>query len=495
MAVINQREREELLGGMRSLPLRAAPALLTTVLLFLSGDMVGLWALSWIAFVPLCFACRGAGGPGALLLATGSLLSAAVLQSFWLLDVDGVSPPLIWLAAGVLPALPFMAIELPICKSVFWPLRPLLVTALAIGCWFLLPREAQFLVPVGGLIDSELVRFAYPQLGLATMAGLFVGIAWLSAEMFHNPRQRGRSGWHGWAVAALLVLALAADWVGSAVKPQPVGVKDVTRVHVLPGGELTSLVAEDGVAFVVWTVTVDTPAELETRVAQSGEFAELHDSFVLLMAHSSEGPRAFFFVRRGKPRVGHTWLRSDALMIESNDASVIVDGVGRLRIYPVLTSEEHWASMWDLELYLSDDEPAHPAQLRYWLREQRREALVRGSRQVCVWSGGACAVDGIGRMIARSDGEPVTALLPASEERGQPLGRPRLTIMERILALASPVIIAMLVLLTPVRWAKIRYRARKQATTSVAIEEIVDGETTLSKEETKAFTRRFEKPD
>ncbi|MBZ0135270.1 MAG: hypothetical protein K8I27_02715 [Planctomycetes bacterium] len=499
MALLNHREREELLGGLRGVPLRFLPALATTALLVLSGDLAGLWALSWVALVPLCFACRGAGAPGALLLSVVSLGLAGFLQSFWLLDVEGVNPALVWLWVGILPALAFAAIELPTCRSVPWPLRPLLLAALATGCWYLLPHDARFLIPFGGLIDSELVRFAYPDLGLAVMAGLFTGIAWLSAEMFYNPRQRERTGWPGIAMVVVLLVAVGADWLGSSVKPQPVGVKDITRIHIVPGdsdlvGRTESLAPPGDSALAIWNLEVDNAEQQIDWVARAGEFSLRRQANLILLLHGGHDVRAYFYVGSARPVTQHVWRDGDteALVIEGSNGALL-EGVGRLRVFPGLDSPEHWASMWDLELYLAVAEPAHPAQARYWLREQRRGALVRGSRQVSVWKGRAVAIDGIGRVIASSDGEAVTALLPAGEERGQPLGRARLTVIERILAMGAPMFMAMLLLLTPVRWAKWRYRARRQAGLTIAIEEVADDETTLSKEQTETITRRLEK--
>lgn len=498
MAVINHREREELLGGLRSVPLRLLPALLTTLLLYLSGDMVELWALSWVALVPLCFACRGAGAPGAFILAAAAFLPAAVLQSLWLLDVEHTNAPLIWLAAGLIPALPFMAIELPICRSVPGPLRPLLIALLAVGCWRLLPVDAKLLIPFGGLIDSELVRFTYSHVGLALMAGLFTGLAWLSAELFYNPRKRGRTGWTGIAVAAALVIACAADWAGASIKPQPVGGKDTTSVHVMPGdGDLTArteaVLAKRPTGMVIWIASVEDP-ELPH---QAGELAGRLGANMVVLRHTPKVQHVHVFLGSEQPAAVHTWFDGDtAPLVLEGTRGVIVPGVGRIRIYPILHTPEHWATIWDLELYLGNEEPVHPAQLGYWLRELRREALIRGSRQVCAWDGGAAAIDGRGRVVAHADGEVMTAHLPAAEERGQPLGRARLTYMEKILGMAAPVLLLMLVLLTPVRWGKLRYRARQQEPdVSLAIEEIVDDETTISQQQRDTITRRFERGD
>ena len=107
MALLNNLEQDELTGGLRSFPMRMLPALATSVLLYFCGDMFGAWPLAWFALVPLRFACRGAGPIGALLLAGGSFGLAAFAQSYWLLDVDGANAPLVWLRAGLFPALPF----------------------------------------------------------------------------------------------------------------------------------------------------------------------------------------------------------------------------------------------------------------------------------------------------------------------------------------------------------------------------------------------------
>jgi hypothetical protein len=107
---------------------------------------------------------------------------------------------------------------------------------------------------------------------------------------------------------------------------------------------------------------------------------------------------------------------------------------------------------------------------------------------VCVWQGGAAAIDSQGRVLAFSEAEWFSVAMPAAEARGQPLGRARLTVVERILAMSAPVIVAMLVLLTPLRWVRIRRRVANGA--EFAIEEVIDDETTLSKEQTETITRR-----
>lgn len=480
---------------MRSVPLRLLPALLTTLLLYLSGDMVGWWALSWVVFIPLCVACRGAGAPAALLLGTAAFLPAAVVQSLWLLDVEGASPALVWLAAGVLPALALFAIELPVCRSIPGLLRPVLLAALAVGCWHLLPGEARMLVPVGGLIDSEIVRFVYPMVGLPLMAGLMLGLAWLCAELIYNPRARGRRGLPGIALACALVVFAVADHVGSGANRMFTGTQYVTPLQVVPADAdwpAESLLPPDDTGLVVLSRTGDH----ERALKRAGDFAERHRANLVLMMHTPGARHAYFFHRARRPAVSHTWFteRGEPLVIEGTRKPVI-DSVGILRVFPSLESNEHWAARIDLELYLSDAKPAHPAQLAFWLREMRREALVRGSRQVCTWRGGAAIIDGAGRVVALTADKPLAVKLPAQDLSGQPLGRARLTVLERIFAMAAPVLLLMLVLLTPVRWAKLRYRERRQADTTFAIEEVIDDETTLSREQTETITRRFEKTD
>jgi hypothetical protein len=73
------------------------------------------------------------------------------------------------------------------------------------------------------------------------------------------------------------------------------------------------------------------------------------------------------------------------------------------------------------------------------------------------------------------------------------MGHPRQQVIERILEFSAPVLVLMLMLLTPVAWAKRRWYARRRA--NIAIEEVPDDATTLSKEETEKITRSFKKTE
>jgi hypothetical protein len=111
-----------------------------------------------------------------------------------------------------------------------------------------------------------------------------------------------------------------------------------------------------------------------------------------------------------------------------------------------------------------------------------------------VWQGGGAANDGRGRVIAESfDGMPFVAGLPATDRVGEAMGHPRQKFIERILEFSAPVLALMLLLLTPVAWGKRRWYARQRA--NIAIEEIPEEGSVLSKEETERITRVLRKED
>ena len=494
MPLLNNVEYNELLGGLESLRIRAPVALGSAVLLVLAGDLAGLWPLCWVALVPLCFACRGAGAVGALLLAGGCFTLAAVAQSFWLLDVEDASPVAIWVTAGVLPAIPLAAIELPITRKIPWALRPPLLVLLAIGFWALFPPNARMLIPCGGLIDSGLVSWLLAKIDLATVAACMLGLGWLAAEMFATPRQavERRAGLAGLGLAGLLALAGLVDFVGVAMALDSVGVGQVAPVVVVPAGDdLTAqsdrlLPERASTGVVVWRALAADPTERAEWASRAGELAERRQVVVALVVVSGDGTWGYLFVQQGGPTVAKLWATGEV------PQPVVYDGLGQISLYPALEGEPHWATRWSLELYISPREPAHTAHARWWLREQRRGALIRGSRQVVVWQGGGAAIDGRGRIIAHSlDGQAFVAQLPAADSKGEPMGHPRQKVVETILEFSAPVLVLMLALLTPVAWAKRRWWARQRA--AIGIEEIPDDTSTLSKEETEKMTRSFKR--
>jgi len=500
LALLNNLEHEELFGGLRSVPVRALPALGTSVLLYLSGDMVGAWPLAWVALIPLCFACRGAGPLAALLLAAFSLLTAAFSQSFWLLDVDGAAPLPIWLAGGLLPAIPFAAIELPICRKIPWALRPVLLALLATGFWALLPAEAALLIPLGGLVEGELLRWAWPYLGPASVAGCMAGLGWLAAEMFHKPRspEARIPGWQGFLVAGLLLAAGGIDWFSSVAVTAP-NRRDTVNFYVVtdaddPVGATHEALANRSARFVVvWRqLHVRDDVERAAWLGRAGVLAVEYRMLLVIVLAGPDAVTAYAFAGGSAPILQRRWPGGPG---EAAGEPLIVDGNWQLRVYPALQSDSHWSTPWTVEVYSTGLQPVHPAQERYWIRELRREAVVRGSRQVATWAGGGIAVDGRGNALARGEGRWFWVLLPAATEMGQALGHPRLRVLERILRFAAPVLALMLLGLTPITWAKRRWRLRRQSNQTVAIEEVFDPETTLSKEETERITRRYKRED
>lgn len=499
MALLNNIEQEELIGGLRSVPVRLIPALATSVLLRLAGDMFGLWPLAWFALVPLCFACRGAGPIGALLLAGVSFSISTFAQSYWLLDADGVNAPVVWLMAVVFSTLPLAAIELPICRKIPWPLRPFLLALLATGFYALLPTDGQMLIPLGGLIDSDIVRLVYPQLGLATVAGVFTALTWSTAEMFVTPRlaMPARRSWPGIAFACVLVLVAAIDWAGVKFSGDGIRTMDFVRVTAVTGGDdpydasLQLLPPGAPENIVVWHA-IPAPDSVTRNhwQARAGRLAEERQAIVVMLLHDEHADYGYVFLRERVPARRKVWtaeIRGEALELQ---------GLDILTFYSTLEPDTHWSTQWSIEVHVAPVKPLNSAQLAYWMREQRRGAVVRGARLICVWEGGGAAIDGYGKIIEyRDDGTPFQTILAASESRGQPLGHARLQVIEKILALSAPVLAAMLVLLTPIAWAKRRYYLRRNNPASIAIEEVFDDASTLSREETDRITRSFRRED
>ena len=499
MALLNTLEQEELTGGLRSLPLRVLPALLTSALLLLAGDMLGAWPLSWFALVPLSFACRGAGPIGALLLAGTCFSIAAVTQSYWLLDVADVNAPLVWMQAGILPALPFAAIELPACRKIPWALRPLIVGVLAVGFYSLLTGYAAMLIPGGGLIDSGLLMWLFPKLGLSTLGGMLTAIAWSAGEMFYTPRLKmpRRRSWPGVAFAIALVVVAGIDFLGVSLKNDGVRTRDFVLVTVVPessdpvAASEAVLPANRPAGVVVWHA-IDAPDAVARNhwQARAGEFAERRQAVVVMLLSGPDALHGYIFRRTRLAEGRKTWQSNQ------HGEPLVIDGVSTLSLYPSLHPDAHWSTLWSMEIYVTPELPVHDAQRRYWLREQRRGAMIRGSRQICVWPGNGSAIDGNGRVIAQSEhGEAFQVLLPVIDITGEAMGHPRLQVIETILALSAPVLAAMLVLLTPVAWAKRRYFARRNSPQGLAIEEVFDDETNLTKEQTDTITRSFKRED
>lgn len=482
---LSGREREELLGGLRELPLRAFVALLSAVLLFLSGDNVGLWPLCWVAFVPLCFACRGAGPVAALLLAVPTLAIASVLNTLWLLD-STESPTLPWLLAGV-PALAFVAAELPIGRILPRLLRALIAGALFTGFYAMLPAGTEYLVPLGQLIDSEIVRLAYPKLGLATVAGIFVALGWVCAEWFGaapgDPKLRPR--WPGLVMACVLALLAGIDWLGVARARHQT--QEVVNVWVIPNaadaerGTLEAM-GETGMRGVALWGVLENPddATLRAHLWAAGRLAQHRELTLAVMVAWPDRTEAWLYIKSAEAAAHHVWP-------DGEGPPLVFEGTGILTVVAGRTAPENWSLRNDLQLLATTEQPNHEAELNWWLREQRRSALIRGTRRLLVWKGGGAAIGADGRLNALSrDGKPVGGQLEGAERHGEPLGRERLRVWEKILGFSAPVLLLMLVVVSGVRWAKLRWRNRD---TVMAIEEVDDGETTLTAAQKDTITR------
>lgn len=480
--LLNELEHEELFSGMRSLAVRLCAGAVTGVLLYLSGDMVGWWPLCWFAFVPLAFACRGAGAPAALMVAFPVLTAASAAQSLYLLDEPG-SPWSLWLAAGLLPGLALFTVELPFCVTRLpWLLRPAIFAVAIIGYYALLPAHAGMLLPLGGLIDSEITRFAYAKLGLATFAGVFGGLAWLAAEMYTRKGQGDRAlhGWPGMLVAGLLVLGGTIDGLGVklAAKLDPAG--DLITVYVVPAQPNMDAVSSTHIGRRgkggIWLWGVLEAADQQQAnalLATAGGFADKHQCVVALVIAQPQASEGFIFLRTPTPALSKKWTGAPG---ELQGEPLLMEGAGNLTLHPQLTPPEVGTAHHDLQFCTTARKPVHAAEAAYWLREQRRGALFRHARQLCVWPGGGAILDHNGHIVAQSHGEPVHAQLSPAPELGEAMGKPRLMVVEKILRFTAPTLTGMLVVLSIVAWAKRRWRQRQAQNSEIAIEEVYDGQ-------------------
>ncbi|MBK8207876.1 MAG: hypothetical protein IPK87_13960 [Planctomycetes bacterium] len=470
---------------MRELPLRAFVALLTAVLLFLSGDNVGLWPLCWVAFVPLCFACRGAGPVAALLLAVPTLAVASVLNTLWLLDATE-SPALPWLLAGV-PALAFVAAELPIGRILPRLLRALIAGALFTGFYAMLPAGTEYLVPLGQLIDSEIVRLVYPKLGLATVAGILVFLGWMCAEWFGAAPGdvKLRARWPGLLMAGVLALLAGIDWLG--VTRADHQTQQLVNVWVIPNaadaerGTLEAM-GESGMRGVALWGVLENPddATLRAHLWAAGRLAQQRELTLAVMVAWPDRTEAWLYIKSAEAAAHHVWPGGEG-------HPLVFEGAGILTVIAGRNAPENWSLRNDLQLLATTEQPNHEAELNWWLREQRRSALIRGTRRLLVWKGGGAAIGADGRLNAISrEGKPVGGQLEGGERHGEPLGRERLRVWEKILGFSAPVLLLMLVVVSGVRWAKLRWRNRD---TVMAIEEVDDGETTLTAAQKDTITR------
>lgn len=475
-------EKVELLSGVRSLPARLAGGALTTLLLYLCGDMVGWWPLCWFAFVPLAFACRGAGAPAALLVAFPVLLGANLAQCHWLLDTPEPAWGL-WLMAALFPALAFFTVELPFCISRLpWVVRPLILGFALIGAYAMLPPEAGPLVPLGGLIDSEFTRFAYAKLGLATFAGIFGALAWLAAEL-HTRKGEGERTLHGWPgmlVVGLLVLAGCIDGLGVKLAPKREYAGDQTRVFLVPARpdavaateKLMGPRARGGV--VLWgAMPARAESEAESILHDAGALSEQRGCTIALVIARPTFSTGHIFIKAATPAMSKRWEGPPG---QSQGDPLVMEGPGVLTLHPRLAPPQVGTARHDLQLCTTPDKPVHQAQAAWWLREQRRGALVRQARQLCVWDGGGAVIAHDGHLVAASGSEGVSATLTPSVDLGEAMGKPRLMVLEKILRFAAPTGTVTLMVLSIVAWAKRRWRQRRDQTGEIAIEEVYDGQ-------------------
>lgn len=487
--MLNDRERQELLGGLRELHWRAPVALLSALLLVASGDHFQLWPLCWIALVPLAFACRGAGPVAALLLAWTCLCAASVINTIWLLDADD-SVLLPWLLAG-LPALAAVGAEMPIARVLPRVVRALLAGVLFMGLYSLLPAECLYLVPLGTLIDSGIVTIAYPKLGLATIAGAFFALAWVCAE-WHGAAPadlKVRPRWPGLAMAGLLAAVGAADWLGA--KPQGEG--EPLAAWLVPDTANADRQArellgpEGGGGVMLWgMLPASGDAALKRHLWAAGTLAESRQMTVIAFAELPHGTAVWVFHRDDEHRFHHEWPAGE-------HEPLVLEGTGTMTIAPTRALPENWSLRNDLQALATTEQPSHSSQVNWWLREQRRSALIRGTRRLVVWQGGGAAIDADGRLASISvDGKAVGATLHGGDRHGEPFGRERFRVWEIIAAFSAPVLLLMLVVVSGVRWAKLRYRARS---TEIAIEEVDDEATSLTPEQKDKITRLRRKPN
>lgn len=475
-------EKVELLSGMRSLPARLAGGALTTLLLYLSGDMLGWWPLCWFAFVPLAFACRGAGAPAAFLVAFPVLLAAGISQSMWLLDTP-VSAWGLWLAAAFFPAMAFFTVELPFCISRLpWFVRPLILGFALIGGYALLPPDAGPLVPLGGLIDSEFTRFVYAKLGLATVAGIFGALAWLAAELYTRKGEGERTlhGWPGMLVAGLLVLAGTIDGLGVKLAPKREYSGDQARVMLVPARPDVSSATEKLMGprakggTVLWGVMVvrdDTEAQNVLRSAS--ELSEQRGCTLAVVVAQPGFSTGYIFVKSAKAAMTKRWDGPPGM---AQGDPLIMEGPGVLTLHVGLSPPQVGTARHDLQLCTTPARPVHAAQAAWWLREQRRGALVRQARQLCVWDGGGAVIAHDGHVVALAGPEGVAATLTPSVDLGEAMGKPRLMVMEKVLRFVAPTATITLIVLSIVAWAKRRWRQRREQGGEIAIEEVYDGQ-------------------
>lgn len=474
--LMNDQERAELVGGLRTLHWRLPLATLCAALLVLSGDMVGRWPLCWVALLPLALACRGAGAPGAFLLGFPVLLLANVAQSLWLLD--GPDNPLaLWVAAALFPSMALFTVELPfVATRLPWLVRPFIFGFLLIGAYTTLPLEGRLLLPFGGMIDSELTRAAYAKLGPATFAGLLGTLAWLVAELFWRPRARLAGA--GAAVALLLVAG--ADGLMAARQPSPLPGPEGVRVVLVPGRHgLEELTAQqfgpdDRGGIVVWGVQrAETESDRQGLLLAAGRVSLRHRCIVALVIAQSDHTGAWFFVNSGTPVSHRQWPGTPGRV---DGPPLRMEGPGTLWLHPALSPSLDSTSERDLQICTTAATPLHPAQAAYWLREQRRIALIRKTRQICAWEGGGAILDHDGRVVAQTRGPPVVGSLNIAPGLGEAMAKPRLTVLEDILRFTGPTFTLTFALLTVVSWAKRRWRKRRQAAQEIAIEEVYDGQ-------------------
>ncbi|MBE7490356.1 MAG: hypothetical protein HS108_01125 [Planctomycetes bacterium] len=470
-------EHEELLGGLRTLAPRLAVGGVTTLLLYLCGDMVGWWPLCWLALVPLSLACRGAGPVAALLVALPVLGAANVAQTLWLLD-GPESPWPLWLAATLLPALAYATVELPFCTTRLpWTLRPAILGLALVGALALIPPAGGMLVPLGGLIDSELARPAYAKLGLAAVAGVFAALAWLAAELCRVP---GRKPWAGAALVAALAVLAGVDVLGARDAAGRYYAGDPQRIVVVPAGPDMDRATRDMLgpdargALVLWGVTraADDAAQAEV-LARAGEVSDSLQCALALVIAQDTHSTGYLFLRSRVPQAQRRWQGAPG---ELDGDPLVVDGPGVLTLHPALIPPQAGTAHHDVQLCTTARRPLHPAEAAWWLREQRRGALVRHARQACVWDGGGAIITWDGHVLARSGGEPIDALVTPAERLGEAMGKPRLMVAEKILRFAAPTLALTLAVLSVVAWAKRRWRARREAPADIAIEEVYDGQ-------------------
>lgn len=452
MAILLPHERQDLLGGLRELPRRLPAAILSALLLWLASDTAGFWPFAWVAFVPLAVAMRGAGPAAALVLAVCALLPPSVALGFWL-----GPDPRVWLAACA-PMLGFAALELPlVARRPRW-MRAGLLALLLTGAWAQLVPHGEAVIPLGGLIDSGVMRLVYPKLGLATIAALMATLAWVAANLGPAGRRPGMIASRKAQVALLVLCSIAfVDWLDLRSRPALSGDMAAT-VHGVPGGlaAAAELQPGRGTVFLGCVEVPDEPAAaaLHGRCAQ---LAMQRSCTVVYLAALPAETRGHVMVR-GDAEDSRTWQGPPG---EAGGDALIVEGPGNLMLYPQLRMARQPSSPFDLQLCGTPVAPRHAVETRFRVREQRRAALIRGTRQVALWPGGGVAVDSRGDVVAGSEsGEEFSVVLPFGRGIGESLARARFTIYETILRWAAPILWGMLLLVSVVNLAKRRYLAR-----------------------------------